>query len=61
MKVACLDPLLNVSLGTIIRAKSCLLCEKCEYKTKSKKDLEIFVVKVHSKVTEKKTVVYTAV
>ena len=53
VKVACLEPLLTVSLGTIIRANSCLLRKKCEYKTKSKKDLRIHVVRVHSKVTQK--------
>ena len=53
VKVACLEPLLNVSLGTIIRANSCLLRKKCEYKTKSKKDLRIHVVRVHSKITQK--------
>ena len=51
VEVACWEPLINVSLQTIIRENSWLLCEKCDYKTKSKKDLRIHVVRIHSEVT----------
>ena len=41
MKIVCVEPILNVSPGTLKRENRWLLCDKCDYKTKSNKALRI--------------------
>ena len=38
----------NMSLEDIIRENSWFMCEKCEYKSKTKKSLKIHTIKTHS-------------
>ena len=38
----------NMSLEDIIRENSWFMCEKCEYKSKTKKSLRIHTIKTHS-------------
>ena len=42
------EPLINVSLETLIRENSFVCCDKCNFKTKSNKGLKIHQVKMHS-------------
>ena len=54
VKIVCVEPILNVSPGTLKREKSWLLCDKCDYKTKSNKALRIHNTKNHSQITKEK-------
>ena len=40
-----------MSLQTLIKENSWLICEKCEYKTKSRKGLKIHIAKSHDTVS----------
>ena len=42
---------INMSLQTLIKENSWFICEKCEYKTKSRKGLKIHIGKFHDSVS----------
>ena len=40
-----------MSLQTLIKENSCFICEKCEYKTKSRNGLKVHIAKSHDTVS----------
>ena len=47
--------LINVDLATIIRENSWHRCEKCDYKSRSKRGIRVHTAKMHTKTTETQT------